>query len=249
MQPACNRSRTASRSSYRSSRSTRTSQYNGHGKGNAQPNTISRTRSKGYLSAPVSAKTSGRGTRKQAPKALPKGKSSSFLALGSSTDDVMAVLSGLGLSRQNSLQDDNDDIPPIPKIRRKATDNVCVVPKIESVMLMDSTQDLLYMDADANDSYWKRPAPLNRQSSDLSCLTVGDTPRQSVQSDAADPDIQAVLDNLPILWQQNKGRRWSQCDDEEMFKSNASFKSLVHVAKWCQRFRSTSGPEDRRGSV
>jgi len=241
-----NRSRNDSRCSYRSSRSTRTSQHNDHGKGNARPNTISRARSNGYLSAPVSAKTSGRGTRKRAPKDLPKGNSSHFLALGSSTDDVMAVLSGLGLSRQNSeksLQDDNEDIPSIPKIRRKVTDNVA------SVVIMDSTQDLLYMDAVASDCRWKRPAPLRRQSSELSCLTVGDTPRQSALSETTDPDIQAVLDNLPILWQQNKDRRWSQCDDDEMFAPNASFKSLVHVAKWCRRIRSRSGPEDRRGSV
>merc|ERR1711964_805752 len=210
--------------------------------GNARPNTISRVRSNGYLSAPVSAKTSGRGTRKRAPKALPKGNSSSLLALGSSTDDVMAVLSGLGLSRQNSVQDDNDDIPPI---RRKVTDNVYR----GHVMVMDSSQDLLGLDADVTDHYWKRPAPLNRQSSELSCLTVGDTPRQSARSDVADPDIQAVLDNLPVLWQQNKGRRWSQCDDDEMFKPNASFKSLVHVAKWCRRNRSSHTPRYRRGSV
>lgn len=60
-----------------------------------------------------------------------------------------------------------------------------------------------------------------------------------------DPDVKQVLENLPILWQTNKDRRWSELDDDEMFRPNVSFLTLVHVAKWCRRLRKEAKPRTR----
>merc|ERR1711964_546843 len=227
--------------------------------GSASPNRRPST-NHGYLSAPPSATTSSRGTRKNscknsrknsckstsnAPK--PKGLlgTPSYLALGSSKDDVMSVLQGLGLSRHNSDVSQRGRSGSLnPKVTRQRSERM--FNELSELMIMDSSRDLTNIDPSTCYRSRKRPAPIKRQSSDLSSLQLDMTPRQS---DVPDPDIQAVLDNLPILWEQNKSVRWSQCDDEEMFKPNVSFKSLVHVAKWCQQIRNRVKPQNRRGSI
>jgi len=213
----------------------------------------------GFLSTPGSAHASKRGSVRKAEKLKPISNKvgSSYLTLGRSQDDVLAVLNGLGVSRQGSYRDlgygsqETGETSALqgtvssfrvgkhrcPKVPRHGSD-------LSTIFIMDSSKDL--MDIDPGTCYRTRPSPLRRQSSDLSCLTLEESPRQSGGED--DPDIQTVLDNLPILWEENKLSRWSQTDDDEMFKPSVSFKSLVMVATWCRKIRNRQC-SDRRGSI